>query len=96
MTISSAFGSGTDPRLDEQFIDLICADDALMRAEFDAIVAEEWSVLPPVRRASPGTDEGRRAHGGQRPSSARTRADARGRTPAGPGLVFARSPPEGR
>ncbi|MGN8027418.1 hypothetical protein [Microbacterium sp. 22242] len=96
MTISSASGSRTDPRLDERFIDLICADDALMRAEFDAIVAEEWSILPPCRRASSGTDQvRRRARGGQRPSSNRAPADAGRRVPAGTRLVFARSPPEG-
>jgi hypothetical protein len=31
---------------DEAFIDLVCADDALLHAAFEAIVTEEWPVPP--------------------------------------------------
>jgi len=33
--------------VDEQFLDLICSDQDLLAAEFDAIIAAEWPV-PPV------------------------------------------------
>jgi len=35
--------------VDEQFVDLICADQDLIRSEFDAIVAAEWPTPPPTR-----------------------------------------------
>ena len=35
----------------EKFLDLVYADEELLRAEFDAIIAEEWGQLsPPARR----------------------------------------------
>jgi hypothetical protein len=34
------------PATDEAFLDLVCADDELVRAAFEAIVAEEWPVPP--------------------------------------------------
>ena len=33
---------------DEQFIDWLCADEDLLRAEFDAIIAAEWPGPPPA------------------------------------------------
>lgn len=36
------------------FGDLICADEELLRAEFDAIVAAEWPVQPPRTGQPPG------------------------------------------
>lgn len=33
--------------VDEQFLELMCADEELLRAEFDAIIAEEWAGSPP-------------------------------------------------
>lgn len=41
--------------VDEEFLDLILADDDLLQAEFDAIVAASWSDLdrPPPRPKSP-------------------------------------------
>jgi len=48
---------------DEAFIDLVCSDDELMRAAFDAIVTEEWPSAPspprPARAA--GFPEPRRS-----------------------------------
>jgi hypothetical protein len=33
--------------LDEQFLELMCADEELLQAEFDAIIAEEWPDSSP-------------------------------------------------
>jgi len=33
--------------MEEAFLDLVCADEQLLRAEFDAIIAEEWPTTPP-------------------------------------------------
>jgi len=41
--------------VDEQFLALICSDEELLQAEFDAITAEEWPVTPaplPPREAT--------------------------------------------
>jgi hypothetical protein len=37
-------------RSDQQFLDLICYDQDLLEAEFDAIIAAEWPT-PPADRA---------------------------------------------
>jgi len=42
----------------QAFVDLVCADDELMRAEFDALIAASWPsppAVPPVppRRSAP-------------------------------------------
>ncbi len=34
--------------LDQLLVDLICADEDLVRAEFEAIVAAEWPSTPPT------------------------------------------------
>ena len=44
---------------DEQFLDLLCAEADLLRAEFDAIIAAEWTTLPP---ADPDRSEGTEQH----------------------------------
>ncbi|MEV6605692.1 hypothetical protein [Kutzneria sp. NPDC051319] len=38
--------SVADDRVGDEFLDLLCADDELVRAEFDAIIAAEWSTPP--------------------------------------------------
>lgn len=42
--------------VDQEFFDLVYADEALLRSEFDAIVAEAWTACPPPvgRRATLG------------------------------------------
>jgi len=48
----------------EQFLDLICADNDLLQAEFDAIIADQWPTPPPrePRRDNPsGRHPNRRA-----------------------------------
>jgi len=46
--------------VDEQFLDLICSDEDLLRAEFDAIIAAEWPSPPTTPR---------RGAAGERPTS---------------------------
>ena len=51
--------------VDQDFLDLVCADQELLRAEFDAIIAQEWSSSPPSPdppAASPGTGPGPPGH----------------------------------
>jgi hypothetical protein len=45
--LTPAPGSSTRSTHDE-FVDLLCADEELLRAEFDAIVAAEWPGEPPL------------------------------------------------
>jgi len=54
--ITRTTGSTATPGTDEQFIELVCADEDLVRAEFDAIIAAEWPSPPPVQPASAGAD----------------------------------------
>lgn len=49
----AATRAAVTPDLDE-FLDLLCADEELLRAEFEAIVAAGWP-LPPDRRAVVGS-----------------------------------------
>jgi hypothetical protein len=47
-------GPATTQDTDELFLELLCADEDLVRAEFDAIIAAEWfSPAPPAS----GSDE---------------------------------------
>ena len=50
---------GAAPSVDEEFLELVYADEQLLRAEFDEIVAQEWPAgHPPATpgSATPGTD----------------------------------------
>ena len=58
-------GSRATLGTDEQFLQLIYADEDLLRAEFDAIIAAEWPSPPPVEPASAGAD-GRPGRGERR------------------------------
>jgi hypothetical protein len=49
------------PQLDEDFLAIVCADEGLLRAEFDAIIAAAWPGpgaggrrRPSARRPGPG------------------------------------------
>ena len=78
---------------DEQFVELLCADEDLWRAEFDAIIAAEWPGPPQARperdasaerRPSPGP-QGSVARVAGRPSQPRHPAGwTRQRSPPGP------------
>ena len=79
----------------EWFVELVCADEDLLRAEFDAIVAEEWPSPPPAEpvRGPDGQPAPRRAW---RRDEARRVAVRR--RPSGPGVggwARQRSPPTG-
>ncbi len=41
--------------VEEQFLELVYADEALLRAEFDAIVAREWPNRHPPTRPRPAS-----------------------------------------
>jgi len=77
---------------DEQFLQLLLADEELLRAEFDALIAAEWSGSPPRRT-------GRCARAGRRPiQPRRPRWRAAGwtdgpRHPGTSGWARQRSPP---
>ncbi len=80
----------TSTAVDEQFLELICSDEELLQAEFDAILAAEWPG-PPHPTAGGGWTA---RHRGERLRRAGTRI-ARVRKAPGPLNVPARqrSPP---
>ncbi len=90
--ISLPAGAGDTGSVDARFLDLLLADDDLVQAEFDAIIAAEWPGPPPNlprRRVLGGPDPGgRRRHR----ATATQRARA-GRRPALDGSARQRSPP---
>jgi hypothetical protein len=47
MVTVPAIQSGAAQAVHDEFLDLVCADEELLRAEFDAIIAQEWSSRPP-------------------------------------------------
>jgi len=80
---------------DEEFLALLCADEELLRAEFDAIIAAEWPTTPPRRPC------GEHAAGPSSHSSARRFRAGQLRLPNWPrrpgigGWARQRSPPFG-
>jgi hypothetical protein len=58
MPSSPAAGTRVEPSVEDQFLDLVCADEELLRAEFDAIIAAEWPN--PAGGAAAGTARGSR------------------------------------
>lgn len=46
-TIRNSLVDDPTGTLDEQFVELVCSDNELLRAEFEAIVAAEWPTPPP-------------------------------------------------
>jgi len=75
------------------FLAVLCADEELLRAEFDAIVDANWDAPPPVPPARPGGPDRRPAP--VRPPR-RIPRPAPGRHPAGRGPARERSPPRTR
>lgn len=88
---SSTPGARIDRRVDEQFIDLICADDELMQAEFDEIVAAEWAVPPPVDSTCGATADSLATSGDHRPRAPRSRTETRQPFPTSRPAVSPRS-----
>lgn len=77
---------------EEQFLDLLLADDDLLQAEFDAIIAAEWPGPPPNlpgRRARAGPDPGSR----RRHRVTATTGPGAGRRPPVDAMERQRSPP---
>jgi hypothetical protein len=79
---------------DEAFVDLVCADDDLVRAEFEAIIAASWPALPvdpdPVPSPTPRDPERRCPEGTRELSLV-------GHDPSGEDLWSCqRSPPDAR
>jgi len=63
------------PGTSELFLELLCADEDLLRAEFEAIVACDWPSPPPAQQVA--GHAARRSHrGAPRPTSARPRCAA--------------------
>jgi len=80
------------PSTEEQFLDLLLADDELLRVEFDAIIAAEWPGPPPNlphRRVGGGPDPG----GKRRYRAAATGGPGPGWRPKVGGSARQRSPP---
>ncbi|MEP6650311.1 MAG: hypothetical protein ABJA74_10450, partial [Lapillicoccus sp.] len=78
---------------EEEFLAIVCADEDLLRAEFDAIIAAEWPSPPPDRpedddavQRSPGTAR-------RQPSGGQARLPNRARHPGIGGWSRQRSPP---
>ena len=56
-------GSDDPRRAEEQFLDLFLSDEELLRAEFDAIIAADWSNPPSASPAqTPGPNRAHRGH----------------------------------
>jgi len=45
--------TSTDRTTDDAFLDLVCRDEELVRAEFDALIAASWHLPPPPPPAAP-------------------------------------------
>ena len=48
-TIRHTYDEGLTDTFEEQFLDLVCSDEDLVQAEFEAIIAAEWPTPPPAR-----------------------------------------------
>ncbi len=88
-------GSAATRGMDEQFLELLCADEDLLRAEFDAIIAAEWPSPPPAE-----PDRGAGAERRPRPARLRRAAStaalpSRPRHPRIGGWTRQRAPPPG-
>jgi hypothetical protein len=84
----------TQTHVQDEFLAMLCADEELLRAEFDAIVAAGWAPGPPPR---PGAHRG---DGQPQPGSVRAGTEHTGvsllRRPRRPGVggwARGRSPP---
>jgi hypothetical protein len=97
-TTDLAVAASTTQTTDE-FLELVCADEQLLRAEFDAIIAAQWPGSepgPPDDRgpAPVGRGPGGRSDGPSRPGGReRIRPDSRPRHPGADEWARQRSPP---
>ena len=79
----------------EQFVDLLIADEGLVRAEFDAIIAAEWPS-PPTDEPTGGASADRHPHrrGARRGEPRVAGLPTRPRHPGVGGWARPRSPPK--
>lgn len=85
-TISSSHDADLR-RLDTEFLDLVLADEDLLRAEFDAIIQATWSPPPASPPASPSRCDRPGRRGAPQP-----RSQPRNEIEAAGGLESRRSP----
>ena len=98
-TSRSTDGEVLTETLEEQFLELVCADPDLLQAEFEAIVSAEWPApspqapprLPPLRRPAGRPPVPR---GGDWRGAGLERLASRPRDPGIGGWGRQRSPPE--
>ena len=94
MPTTPALADTAAPTVDEQFLGLMCSDEDLLQAEFDAIIAAEWPSPPPTttpRRGAAGRHPASNTH--RRGGAPVARAVARPRHPGIGGWDRQRSPP---
>src|SRR6478735_2298755 len=77
----------------EQFVELLCADEDLLRAEFDAIIAAEWPEPPPTEPDGGLAPARRPREAGRRARARAARAPSRARQLVIGGMIRERSPP---
>ncbi len=80
----------SDVGVEEKFLQIVCTDDLLLDAEFDAIISAEWPVPPEV---VPGRGPGRRWPAASSPSPVRYRMPRLRARPVIRCWVRERSPP---
>jgi len=82
-----------DTTVDEQFLDLVCNDQDLLAAEFDAIIAAEWPSTP-AKTPRRGATGGNPSSGAARDATASDAGPAaRPQQPGVGGWARQRSPP---
>jgi hypothetical protein len=84
------------PNTDEQFLELLCGDEDLLRAEFDAIIAAEWPSPPPAEPECGAGAEQRPRRGWQRRKAGVAARPNQPRHPGIGGWTRQRSPPAPR
>ena len=81
--------------VDEDFCDVVCADDELLRAEFESIIAAQWPH-PPENPTGRGTVSGHPDSSADHPMTVLRGSAPRPRRPGIGGRTRQRSPPPRR
>jgi hypothetical protein len=71
VSASTALSPEWDRWFDEEFTDLVTADDDLVRGEFDALIAGSWRTPPPAPPAPPTASPAPDDEGGAEPTCLR-------------------------
>jgi hypothetical protein len=79
--------------VEEKFLDLVYADEELLRAEFDAIIAEEWGQPTPPARRRPARPPAPPPQRHERHHGSAGGPPGRQHHPAGEGRSRQRAPP---